>query len=525
MQMTRKEFLRLSGKVALAAQAARLAPPIAGLGFFGFLSEPSGFASDVLESPTLKKIHAYIDDHLNEHVGKIQEFLRQPSVSSWNLGIKECAGMVMDYFKQLGCKEANLVPTDGNPGVWAWYNAGAKKTISRYFMYDTQPFNEKDWSSPPLAANLVPMDPFQQVIIARGAINSKGPLRAFLNALEAIIAVEGKLPVNIMFTCDGEEEQGSPHFHQVLAPYIDRLKTCSAHLDPDPSQNREGQVNMSLGNKGILYFELEASGKRWGRGPQKMPIHSSRKAILDSPVWRLVQALNSLYDQRNNRILIDGYYDQIALPTEEEETLVATLIAKFKDRAFASERENAKVWLQDWSDEEAIRRLLFDTTMNIDGLWAGYTGPGVATILPEKAACKIDSRLVPNQLVKEQAALVRQHLDKHGFSDIEMRVMAGGDEWSRTSVKAPAVQAVLSVYKKYGIEPAIWPRSAGSSPEAQYTRPPLNLAAAGGGLGHGGRAHAVDEYFVIEGNDKVAGLAACEKSMVDILYAYAHWPE
>ena len=515
MGMTRKEFLKLTGKGAAAAS----------LGFFAFLNEPPSFAADVLESDTVKKIHQHIDDNLDRHLAKIQEFLRQPSVSSWNLGVKDCAEMLVGYFKQLGCKEANLVPTAGYPGVWAYYDAGAKKTISRYFMYDTQPFDEKEWSSPPLAANVVPFPPFKSALIARGAINSKGPLVAFLNALESILAVTGTLPVNLMFTCEGEEEQGSPHFHEVLHPYHGRLKTCSAHLNPGPSQNREGQVNMSLGNKGILYIELEASGKRWGRGPQRMPIHSSRKAILDSSVWRLVHALNTLYDQKSNRILVDGYYDKIAPPSDEEKMLVDTLIAKFKDRAFGSERENTKAWLQDWSDEEAIRRLMFDTTLNIDGIWGGYTGPGVATILPEKAACKIDSRLIPNQVIKEQEQLIRAHLDRQGFSDIEMRTLGGGDEWSRTSVKAAPVQSVLSVYQKYGIEPAIWPRSAGSSPQAQYTRAPLNLPACDGGLGHGGRAHAVDEYFVIEGNDKVAGLADCEKSMVDILFAYAHWPD
>jgi acetylornithine deacetylase/succinyl-diaminopimelate desuccinylase-like protein len=91
----------------------------------------------------------------------------------------------------------------------------------------------------------------------------------------------------------------------------------------------------------------------------------------------------------------------------------------------------------------------------IDGIWAGYTGPGTATILPEKAQVKMASRLVPNQVIDEQIKLMRQHLDKHGFSDIQMTKLGGGDEWSRTSVKAPVVQAVLSVYKKYGIEPAI----------------------------------------------------------------------
>ncbi|MGH9532717.1 MAG: hypothetical protein ACRD2Q_10030, partial [Terriglobales bacterium] len=93
------------------------------------------------------------------------------------------------------------------------------------------------------------------------------------------------------------------------------------------------------------------------------------------------------------------------------------------------------------------------------------------------------------------------------------------------SVKTPPVQCALSLYKQYGIEPAIWPRSAGSSPQAQYTRPPLNLAAISAGLGHGGRAHSIDEYLVLEGNDKVAGLARAEQSMVDMLYAYAAWPE
>ncbi len=87
------------------------------------------------------------------------------------------------------------------------------------------------------------------------------------------------------------------------------------------------------------------------------------------------------------------------------------------------------------------------------------------------------------------------------------------------------MQSVLSVYKYYGIEPAIWPRTAGSSPQAQYTRPPLNLPACSGGLGHGGQAHAIDEYFVIEGNSQVGGLVRCEQSIVDVLYAYANWPE
>jgi len=504
--LTRKDFLKT------AAAAA-------------FLQAPRGFAADVLDSPAIRKIHRHIEQHKQEHVAKIQEFLRQPSVSSWNMGVTDCAEMLRGYFKAMGCKEAELVKTDGLPGIWAWYDGGAPRTISHYMMYDTQPFEEKRWSSPPLEARVVKMAPFEQVVMARGAINSKGPIRAFLNACESIIAVEGKLPVNIMFTCDGEEEQGSTHFHQVLAPYMDRLKMCKAHLGAGPSQNREGQVTMMLGTKGIAAAELECHGARWGRGPQKVPIHSSRKAILDSPNWRLIKALSSMVSPDGNKILIDNYHDAIVPPTEEETMLIETLISRFGEKIFASEKENVKVWANGWSAADAIRHLVFDTSLNIDGFWSGYTGPGMATILPEKATCKIDSRLVPNQNVDDQLALIRRHLDKNGFSDIEIRKIGGGDEWSRTSVKAPVVQAVLSVYKKHGIEPAIWPRAAGSSPQAQYTRAPLNLPACDGGVGHGGRAHSDDEYFVIDGNQRVSGLVECEQSIVEILYAYANWPE
>lgn len=514
MALTRKEFMELTGKTALGAGV---------LSTFDFVFEPPGLA-ELLQDAEIRKIHEHIARSKEEHIAKVQADLRQPSVSSWNMGITEMAERMVESFRALGCKEAELVPTDGNPGVWAYYDAGAPKTIVVYMMYDTQPWVEERWSSPPLAANRVKMDPFGEVIIARGAINSKGPNRFFLNALESIIAVTGTLPVNVMFTCDGEEEQGSPHFHQVLDPYRERLKQANALLGASPSQQRDGSVSMSLGNKGILFLELEAHGARWGRGPQKMPIHSSRKAVLDSPVWRLIDALRSLYDPKTNRILVDGYYDDIRPPNEEEELLMQTLVTRFRDRLFATDLENIKVFMNDWTPEDAARHLTFDTTLNIDGIWGGYTGPGVATILPEKAAAKLDSRLVPNQSIARQKELVLAHLDRHGFSDLEVRQFGGGDEWSQTSVKAPVVQAVLSVYRKYGIEPMVWPRSPGSSPQWEYTRK-LGLPAASGGLGHGSRAHSDDEYIVIEGNEKVAGIVKAEQSIVDILYAYAGWPE
>ena len=516
MNLTRKEFLALSGRAAAG---------VAALDVFPLLGRAAaGAASDILDSPEVRTVRDIIARSKADHVRKVQEDLRQPSVSSWNKGIQEMAERMVGHFKAIGCKETAIVKTDGLPGVLAYYDGGAAKTISVYMMYDTQPFDETRWSSPPLEARLVKMPPFEQVVMARGAINDKGPNRMFLNTLESILEAHGRLPVNIMFTCDGEEEQGSPHFHQVLEPYNDRLRKADAHLGAGPAQDRDGNVQMGLGGKGILYLEIEAHGARWGRGPQKRPIHSSRKAILDSPVWRLTEALKTLYDPKTDRILVPGYYDAIRPPNDEEKELMQVMTARFKGRLFGSERENIKAWMHDWTDEEAAWHLTFDTTLNIDGLWAGYTGAGSATILPEKATVKLDSRLVPNQEIAAQKQLLLDHLEKSGFGDLEVRQLGGGDEWSQTSVKQPVVQAVLSVYKRYGIEAQVWPRRAGSSPEYQYTRK-LGLPAAEGGLGHGSRAHSDDEYLVIEGNDKVAGLVKAEQAIADVLYAYAGWPE
>lgn len=131
---------------------------------------------------------------------------------------------------------------------------------------------------------------------------------------------------------------------------------------------------------------------------------------------------------------------------------------------------------------------------------------------------------MPNQESKDIIPLIGAHLDKHGYKDIEIN-QRNGYEWSKTSVKSPVVEAVLSTYRKYGIEPVVWPHMGGSAPMYLYTQPPLSLPIVHAGLGHGGRAHSPDEYFVIEGNDKVAGLVKSEQFFVDVLYAYANWQQ
>ncbi len=466
-----------------------------------------------------EQVYRYIDQHVDDHLANMQAWLRQRSVSAQNDGIAEMAEMVRTTFVELGCSEAELVPTDGHPGVWAYYNAGAAKTLMVYLMYDVQPVNPQDWRVAPFEAEVVDHR-LGRVLMARGATNQKGPERAFLNALQSIVAVDGKLPVNLMFTAEGEEELGSPHYEQVVAPYLDRLRTAEGVLFPFNSQNPKGVVGVNLGVKGILYLELEASGARMGRGPGRAEIHGSYKAVVDSPVWHLVQALSTLVTADGNTIAVEGYYDPVLPPSDADQRLINRLIKQWDDEVI-QQALNVPAWIEGWNRTEAILHYLYDPTMNIDGIWGGYTGEGVKTILPHKATAKVDSRLPPGCDSSRALALVREHLERRGFGDIEIRQLSGYPP-SKTPVDDPLVQRGIGVYRKYGQVPIIWPHLAGSAPFYVFTEQ-LGLPLFMFGMGHGSGAHSVDEYMVIEPapGSAIAGLADLEKAYVDLIYAVA----
>ena len=465
-------------------------------------------------------IYAHIEAHHAEHVANIQRWLRQPSVSAQNLGIKEMAELVRADYKKLGCQEAVLVPTSGHPGVFASCDFGAPKTLVVYMMYDVQPVEPRDWKSPPFEARIVDHD-LGRVIMGRGATNQKGPERTFLNALESIIAVKGKLPVNLIFAAEGEEELGSPHYPEVIDKYEARMKKASGVLFPFFSQDPSGKVSMFLGVKGILYFELSAVGGPQG-GPTKAEIHGSYKAIVDSPVWRLTQALASLTTRDGNTITVPGYYDAIRKPNDEEQRLVNGLL-----EGWAAAEPGMKAtfgvtrWIDGWAGKETQLHLLFNTTHNIDGFGAGYAGEGTKTILPCRALAKVDSRLVPNQQPDAQLALIRRHLDSLGFTDIAIKKLSGYPP-AQSSIEAPFVRAAIGVFNKAGLTPTVAPRIAGSAPYYVFTDR-LKLPMVAAGLGYGTGAHAPNEIMLLEpkAGSKVAGLSRQENFYVDPLYALA----
>jgi acetylornithine deacetylase/succinyl-diaminopimelate desuccinylase-like protein len=276
---------------------------------------------------------------------------------------------------------------------------------------------------------------------------------------------------------------------------------------------------MTLGYKGIEYIELECSGKLWGRGPTEFDIHSSHKSWIDSPAWRMIHALTTMTSKDGNKVLIEGWYDNVKPPSEEDLELINKLAETFDEEIVKRELRTHR-FINDLHGKDLLMQYLYSTTLNIDGIWSGYTGPGPKTVLPHKITVKLDARLVPNQSPEEIIPKIRQHLDKHGYTDIIIGPMDPYD-WSKTSLKETIVQAAIQAYRKLGYEPEIWPLSAGSVPYHLFNRKPLHLPFIDAGLGHGGRAHAPDEYFVIEGNDRVAGLAGCEKSFVMMLDTFA----
>jgi acetylornithine deacetylase/succinyl-diaminopimelate desuccinylase-like protein len=354
-------------------------------------------------------------------------------------------------------------------------------------------------------------------VVGRGAVNQKGPEAAFLAALHAYRAANKKLPVNLVFVAEGEEEIGSPHFPQIVRrPEIQAaLSRCVGVFMPSASQGLDGNVQITLGAKGVIELELTSSGEKWGRGP-KLDIHSSNKARVDSPAWHLVQALNTLVGPDGNTIAIEGYMEHVRPVSAAEKAMVAEG-AKRLDEAVLKKSMGVSHWINDASFVESLERLVSQPTVNIEGLVGGYTGPGGKTILPHKAVAKLDLRLVPDMKASEALAALQKHLAAKGYGDIEVK-MTGGYDPTSTPANASVIRAQTAVYKRAGIDPILWPRNAGSWPGYVFTGEPLKLAAGHFGLGHGSGAHAPDEYYIIESaNPKVQGFDGAVRSFVEYL--------
>src|SRR6266481_6642857 len=379
-------------------------------------------------------IKAEITKRHDEAVKRLQDWIGRVSIAAENRGYPDGAEYMAKLARDAGFQKANVIKTDGKPGVFATLDAGAPKTVGLYFMYDVKQFDPAEWTSSPTDAQIIDKPPLGKAIVGRGAVNQKGPEAAFLAALHAINGANKTMPVNLVMVAEGEEEIGSPHIGQLVhRPEVEAaLRKCAGVFMPSATQDLDGIVTVSLGAKGVVELELVSSGEKWGRGPAK-DIHSSLKAMVDSPAWHLVKALDTLVSADGNTITIDNYPKPRPLSAEEKAMIAQA--SKRRSEARMKELHQVKHWIDDLPWEAANERLESQPTVNIEGLVGGYTGPGGKTILPHRAVAKIDMRLVPDMKAADALAALRAHLAAHGFGDIEVNVTGGYDP---TSTPAPA---------------------------------------------------------------------------------------
>lgn len=454
-------------------------------------------------------------------IARLQDWIARPAIAAENRGFPEGAQHMATLLSEAGFQQVEIVSTEGKPGVFARLDAGAEKTVGIYFMYDVKQFDAKEWSSPPLEARLVDRPGMGKVMIGRGAVNQKGPQSAFLAALDAFRSAGRKLPVNLVLVAEGEEEIGSPHIAQLVRrPDVQAaLAGTIGVFMPFANQGLDGAVMVNLGAKGVIEVELTSSAARWGRGPMR-DTHSSFKSMVDSPVWRLVTALNTLVTPDGNTPAIDGWFENVRPLTETERALLKNASQRLTERQFKV-GSGAMVWIDDLPFLDALERYVSQPTVNIEGIYGGYTGPGGKTVLPHQAAAKLDLRLVPDQTAEEAVAKLKAHLAKRGYGDIDVN-FTGGYSPTTTSADSAIIQAQLAVLKRNGVPSVLWPRLAGSYPGYVFTDAPLQLAAGHFGLGHGGGAHAPDEFLLIESaNPKVRGYDGLTLSFVEYLYELA----
>ncbi len=514
----RRTFLQGAAAAALTSAVAGSVPALAW--------SKSTNSAGALPTADMDAITAEITKRHDESLKRMQDWIKQPSIAAENRGMNEGCELMMSMLKDAGFSGVTKIPTDGQPGVFATLDVGAPRTLGVYYMYDVKQVDPSEWVSPPFEAALVDgalvgKPGIGKVVVGRGAVNQKGPESTFLAALHAIRGAGKKLPVNLVFVAEGEEEIGSPHFPQVVhkPEVLAALKKCDSVFMPYASQGLTGDVTLYLGAKGVVELELISSGEKWGRGP-KHDVHSSTKAELDSPAWHLVEALASLVSPDGNDPAIPGYTDKVRPLSDADKKMIAVAAQRLKE-SDAKKALGVERWVHDVSWAQAIELLVSRPTINIEGLVGGYTGVGGKTILPGKAVAKMDLRLVPDMTAEGALAALKAHLATKGFGDIEVH-MSGGYDPTTTAPDARIIQVSADVYRKNGIDPVMMPRLAGSWPGYVFTGAPLNLPAGHFGLGHGNGAHAPNEYYLIESaNPKVKGMDGAIASHVEFLYAMA----
>ena len=431
------------------------------------------------------RIDGYIAKHQREWMAELKELCAIPSVSARHQGIGECAQLVARMLQRRGFA-TEVSETGGHPVVLA--HAGGvnrNRTLLFYNHYDVQPPEPLElWDSPPF--ELTERD---GAVYARGSKDDKGEFVCRLAALDAVRAVTGSYPCDITWLAEGEEEVGSPHLPEWVDKHIGKLRADAAVWEEGGIDVDETPI-VRLGARGLLYVELSTQ-------VISRDAHSGQANLLPNAAWRLTWALATLKD-KEERVLIPGFYDAVRPPTPREEAL---LEAMPKGAADITDEFGLEQLLGGVTD---VNRAYFSPTANIAGLGAGYQGEGSKTVIPARAMAKLDFRLVPDQDPLDIQAKLRAHLDAGGFADVKIEVL-GAERPGITDPDAPVVKLNEEIGAEiYGKAPRVTPLTGGTTPMYLFTERGVPVVAPGVGWGAMNRAHSPNEFMRLKDFERAA---------------------
>jgi acetylornithine deacetylase/succinyl-diaminopimelate desuccinylase-like protein len=391
-------------------------------------------------------------------------------------------------FEQSGFR-VEIHSTEGFPIILADVGSPNGPTLLIYNHYDVQPVGDlSEWTSPPFEPQIRDGKMF-----GRGVADTKSNIVARLDAINAVKAVRGNLPIRVLWLLEGEEEIGSPNLDKFISENKDKLRADGCIWEFG-GYTWEGIPNVTLGLKGMLSIEMTARGAN-------RDLHSANAAIVVSPVWRLIWALAAIRTP-DGRVQIPGFYHDVHVPTPPQEELIATIPDETRRDLQMLELHG---FLNDLQGSDVYKMLAFDPTANIQGIEAGYNGPGSKTVLPKEAHAKLDIRLVPDQDPQAIFESLQAFLKEKGFDDVEVKRISGeGDLFPAISdPSSPFIRKVLQACREVsGKEPVVTPSSGGSGPMASFTRSQpqgLGLPTAAIGTGYPDtRPHAPDENIRLE---------------------------
>jgi acetylornithine deacetylase/succinyl-diaminopimelate desuccinylase-like protein len=401
----------------------------------------------------LEDVFAYVNEHRQEFLERLIDYVRRPSISAYGEGIGEVAEYITGILNRLGV-QARILPTAGWPIVLGQRaDAPGRPTVLLYGHYDVQPPDPLDaWISPPFEPTIR-----NGRLYARGVGDNKGQHFAQILALESLLACRGALPCNVKVLLEGEEEIGSPQMPSFVREHREELQ-ANLVLTSDGPVDESGRSQILFGVRGVLDFELRTRGAN-------RDLHSGNwGGVAPNPLWTLVHLLATMKNTRGE-VMIDGFYDNVLPLTNLERAALEELPANTEAIKRSLDIEHFDQPL----DRGYAERLAAWPTLTINGLHGGYGGPGSKTVLPHEAFAKCDIRLVEAQTADEIFAKVEAHVRRYAP---EVKVIRNGAmDPSKTPLDSPYAEPICrGVIAAQGAPPLLVPALGGSLPDYVFTK-------------------------------------------------------